>query len=237
MSDQLEQRLAGLADALDVPVAPDVVPAALARLPERRPRRRRHIRRSAAVALTATLALAGVAFAVTPARHAILSVLGLRGVRIERVPRLPPGLSGAGARNDLGRRIPVNRARHAAEFTAVLPDVTNAAYLDRNLPGGRVTVLAGQLLITEFRGRSIPVVFKLIGPRTQARQLRIHGGPAVYLSGAPHELITQESSGTIRTERVRRVGNVLIWQRGPVTVLIEGTHTLRQAVGVARSLR
>lgn len=237
MSDQLEQRLAALSDALALPPAPDVVPAALTQLSERRPRRRRRVRRSVAVALTATLALAGAAFAVTPARHAILSVLGLRGVRIERVPQLPRGLSGTGARSGLGQRIPVNRARHAAGFTAVLPSATGAAYLDRNVPGGRITLLAARLLITEFRGRSIPVVFKLIGPGTHSRQLRIRGGPSVYLFGAPHELITQESNGAIRTERVRRMGNVLIWQRGPVTVLIEGTHTLRQALGVARSLR
>jgi hypothetical protein len=237
VSDELEQRLARLVDALDLPPSPDIVPATLARLPERRPRRRRRVRRSVAVALAAILVLAGAAFAVTPARHAILSVLGLRGVRIERVPRLPPGLSGAGARGGLGRRIPINRARHAAGFTAVLPQSTSAAYLDSNIPGGRITLLTGRLLITEFRGTSIPVVFKVIGPGTRFRQLRIHGGPAVYLSGAPQELITQESSGAIRTERVRRVGNVLVWQRGSVTVLIEGTHTLRRALGAARSLR
>jgi hypothetical protein len=237
VSQRLEQRLAALADALDLPLAPDVVPATLMRLPERRPGRRRRVRRGVAVALCATLALAGAAFALTPARHAVLSVLGLRGVRIERVPRLPRGLSGTGARSDLGRPIPIDRARHAAGFTAVLPRTTGAAYLDRSVPGGRITLLAGRLLITEFRGRSIPVVFKLIGPGTRARQLRIRGGPAVYLSGAPHELITQESSGAIRSERVRRVGNVLIWQRGPVTVLVEGTRTLRQALGIARSLR
>jgi hypothetical protein len=87
------------------------------------------------VAVAAALALAGAAFAVTPARHAILSVLGLRGVRIERVPRLPPGLRGAGARSGLGRRIPINRAHHAAGFNAVLPSATGAAYLDRDVPG------------------------------------------------------------------------------------------------------
>jgi hypothetical protein len=237
VSDQLERRLAALAGALDLPPAPDVVPATLARLPERGAGRSRRVRRSVAVALAATLALAGAAFAVTPTRHAILSVLGLRGVRIERVPSLPRGLSSAGARTALGRRIPINRARHAAGFTAVLPSATGAAYLDRDVPGGRITLLAGRLLVTEFRGRSIPLVFKLIGPGTRARQLRLGGGPAVYLSGAPHELITEESTGSIRSERVRRVGNVLIWQRGPVTVLIEGTHTLRQALGIARSLR
>jgi hypothetical protein len=250
MSDPLEQRLAALAGALDLPPAPhDLIPATLGRLPDRgagRPRRLRHIRhvrhvrhvrRRVAVTLAATLALAGAAFAITPTRHAILSVLGLRGVRIERVPSLPRGLSGAGARSNLGRRIPIERARHAAGFDAVLPSATSAAYLDRDVPGGRITLIAGRLLITEFRGQSIPVVFKLIGPGTRARQLHLRGGPAVYLSGAPHELLIMQSGGAMRSERVRRAGNVLIWQRGPVTLLIEGTHTLPQALAVAHSLR
>jgi hypothetical protein len=237
MSDPLEQRLAALAGTLDIPPAPDLVATTLARLPQRRAARPRRIRRSAAVAIAVTLALAGAAFAVPPVRHAILSVLGLRGVRIEHVPRLPRGLSGAGARSGLGRRIPLDRVRHAAGFTAVLPGHPTAAYLDRGIPGGRITLLEGGLLITEFRGRSIPVVFKLLGPGTRSRQLRVRGGPAVYLYGAPHELLVLESSGTMRSERVRRQGNVLIWQRGPVTLLIEGTHALPQALAVARSLR
>jgi hypothetical protein len=30
---------------------------------------------------------------------------------------------------------------------------------------------------------------------------------------------------------------VLIWQQGPVIIRIEGTHTLRDALALARSLR
>lgn len=237
MSAGLEERLVALSAALDLPPAPDVVAATLARLPERRRGRRHRARRSLVVALAVALALAGAAFAVTPARHAILSVLGLRGVRIERVPSLPPGLSGGGARSGLGRRISLDQARHAAAFTALLPSATGAAYLDRDVLGGRITLLVGRLWITEFRGTSIPVVFKLIPPGTRIRQLRIRGGPAVYLSGTPHELLVEEPGGAIRSERVRREGNVLIWQQGPVTVLIEGTRTLGQARAAARSLR
>ena len=125
MSETLTQRLERLAASLEYPPTPDVVPATLARLPERAPRARRRTlrilraRRSLAVALAAVLLLAGAAFAITPSRHAILDVLGLRGVEIERVPRLPPGLPRRPA--GLGTRIPVASARHAADFTAVLP--------------------------------------------------------------------------------------------------------------------
>src|SRR5207248_7951651 len=119
MTGELEQRLVALGAVLDVPPAPDVVPAVLERLPERRRWRARPARRTLAVVLAAALMLAGGAMAVPSTRHAILRVLGLRGVTIERVPRLPP--LPAGAQLGLGERIPLSRARHAAGFTALLP--------------------------------------------------------------------------------------------------------------------
>jgi hypothetical protein len=237
MTDNLEQRLTALATALDVPSAPDLVPAVLARLPERRARHIRFARRSLALALAAVLLLAGAAMAVPSTRHTILRVLGLRGVSIERVPSLPPLPQGRGAALGLGKRIPLDRARRAASFAALMPPSPTAAYLKRDVAGGRVSVLTGRVLITEFRGTAIPIVYKLIGPGTHVARTRIDGGPAVYIYGAPHEVIFMLPGGEVRSQRVRMQGNVLIWQRGPVTLLIEGTHTLRQALALARSLR
>ena len=236
MTGELEQRLATLGAALEVPPSPDLVPAVLARLPAR-PRRRRPARRTLAVAFAALLLLAGAAMAAPPTRHAILRVLGLRGVRIERVTHLPPLPAGPGARLGLGRRIPLARARHAAGFTALLPPGSPAAYLGHDIPGGRISLLTGPVLIIEFRGTATPFVFKLIGPGTKLKQVHVNGGPGVYLSGAPHEVLFEAQTGQIQTDRVRLAGNVLIWQQGPLTVRIEGTHTLGQALALARSLR
>lgn len=93
------------------------------------------------------------------------------------------------------------------------------------------------MLIIEFRGTATPFVFKLIGPGTKLKQVRVNGGPGVYVSGAPHEVLFEAQTGQIQTDRVRLAGNVLIWQQGPLTVRIEGTHTLGQALALARSLR
>lgn len=235
MTGDFEQRLVALGAALDLPPAPDVVPAVLARLPERRVRRGRPARRTLALALIAALVLAGAAIAVPSTRHAILRLLGLRGVRIERVTRLPP--PARGARLGLGDRIPLNRARHAAGFTALLPAQPAAAYLGRDVPGGRISLLTGPVLIIEFRGTATPFIFKLLGPGTHAEPVRVNGGPGVYLSGAPHEVIFQASTGQIQADRVRVAGNVLLWQQGPLTLRIEGAHTLEQALTLARSLR
>jgi hypothetical protein len=239
VTGELEQRLASLGAALEVPPAPDLVPAVLSRLPAR-PRRRRPARRTLAVAFAALLVLAGAAIAAPATRNAILRVLGLRGVRIERVqhlPALPARPPGAGARFGLGRRIPLARARHAAGFTALLPPGPAAAYLGHDVPGGRISLLTGPVLIIEFRGTATPFIFKLIGPGTKVKLLRVNGGWGVYLSGAPHEVLFQTQTGQIQTDRIRLAGNVLIWQQGPLTIRIEGTHTLAQALTLAHSLR
>ena len=237
MSAELEQRLAMLGAGLEIPPAPDVVPAVLARLPPRRRRRRRPARRTLVAALAALLVLAAAAMAVPPTRHAILKALGLRGVRIERVPRLPPLPAGPGARFGLGERIPYARARHAAGFTALLPASEVPLYLAHDVPGGRISMLIGHALVIEFRGSATPFIFKLAGAGTTIRRIRIGADRGVYLSGSPHEVIFQDRAGQVRTDRVRLAGNVLLWQRGPLTVRIEGTRTLGQALSIAHSLR
>jgi hypothetical protein len=177
--------------------------------------------------------------AVPSTRHAILRVLGLRGVQIEHVAHLPPAPAGAGTatRLGLGQPIPLDRARRAAGFTALLPTQPAAAYLGRDVPGGRISLVLGPVLITEFRGTAFPFVLKLLGPGTHAKLLRVNGGPGVYIYGAPHEVLFQSQTGDVQTDRIRLAGNVLLWQQGPVTVRIEGTSTLAQALKLARSLR
>ncbi|MEA2146963.1 MAG: hypothetical protein QOG59_2550 [Solirubrobacteraceae bacterium] len=236
MTDRLEQRLLELGTRLQQPETPDLTPGVLARLPERRMRGARTVRRTLALAFAVVLLAASVALAVPATRHAILRVLGLRGVSIERVEHLPPLPAGAGGLG-LGKRIPVARARHAASFTALLPPNATAAYLNRDVAGGRVSVLSGPALIIEFRGTAMPFIFKLLGPGTQVNRVHVNGGPGVYIYGAPHEVFFQESTGQIRTDRIRLAGNVLIWQQGRLTLRVEGARTLQQALVLARSLR
>lgn len=238
MSAELEQRLLALGTALDVPPAPDLVPAVLTGLPARR-RPRRPTGRVLAVAFATLLLLAGAAMAVPASRDAILRAIGLRGVSIKRVPRLPPIPPGArtGARLDLGRPISTARVRQAAGFDALLPPDASSAYIGHDVPGGRVSIFLGRILITEFRGGSQPIVFKTIDPNTKVQVTRVDGSQGLYLSGAPHQVLYAAADGEIRSDRVRLAGNVLIWQAQRVIVRIEGTHTLGQALAIARSLR
>jgi hypothetical protein len=241
-SDRLEERLFDLGAALRTPTAPDLVPAVMARLPEPRAVRARRTglrfhrpRRALALSLGAALLLSGTAMAVPPSRDAILSVLGLRGVRIERVSRPPALPAGAGTRLGLGLRIPLDRASHAAGFAALLPPHATAAYLAHDVPGGRISFIAGPALVIELRATVTPFFVKFIGPGTRMRRVRVNGGPGAYLSGALHDVLFQ-ASGTVQTDRVRIAGNVLIWQQRPLTLRIEGARTLGAALAIARSL-
>jgi hypothetical protein len=192
-----------------------------------------------AVAFAATLLLVGAAMAVPASRDAILRVIGLRGVSIEHVPKLPqlPADARTGVALGLGRPISLAGARRAAGFTALLPPRASGAYIGHDVPGGRISILIGRVLITEFRGTAQPFIFKVLDPNTQVRIVRVNGARGVFLSGAPHQVLFGTRNAQVRSDRVRLAGNVLIWQHGPLIVRIEGTHTLAQALAIARSLR
>ena len=236
MSEDLERQLRALAAVLEVPAAPDL--AATIVLPSRGHARRdgaRWTRRALVPALAAALVLAATALALPATRGAVLRVLGLQGARIERVPVLPPLPPGAAAKLKLGREIPLGRARHAAGFTALLPPRAEAAYLNEDVPGGRISLIIGSELVVELRASSRPFFLKLLDPGTRAQLVRVGGSPGVYLSGALHELLFL-TGGVARTDVIRLAGNVLLWQRGPLTLRIEGTHSLAGALALARSL-
>jgi hypothetical protein len=197
----------------DLPAAPDLSATVLAALDDR-PRRCRRPGRASVAALAAIVGIA--AMLVLPAlrrRSEIHSVASASAA-----PLTP--LAGA-ERFPLGRRIPLYRARHAAGFTALMPPTPGGAYLGRDVPGGRVSVIAGRMLITEFRGAVFPYILTLIGPGTHAKLTWVNGRPGVYGSSV----------------HAQQPGDVLTWLQGPLTVRIEGAGTLEQALALARTLR
>jgi hypothetical protein len=129
-------------------------------------------------------------------------------------------------------------ARHAASFTALLPPSgVSAAYVANDVPGGRVSLTSGRLLVTEFRGTSRPFILKMIAVGTRVIRTTVGGQPAAYLEGAPHDVFFLDADGKPRTDDVRLAGNVLLWQRGSLTLRIEGARSLSDALALARSLR
>jgi hypothetical protein len=242
---ELERQLAALGPELEWPPPVDLRPAVREHLAEP-PRRALLPRRRTLVAALAALAVAvGVAFAVPGARSAILDFFGVGGVRIERVPSTPSVRAGA----DLGLGAPValDEARRRAGYEVVLPTELPApqeVYFSAALPGGQIGVVyarpraaGGRILLTEFRANGVDYIEKSAGPDVRIEPVTIDGGRGYWLAGQPHLILYRAPDGSIREETIRLAGNVLVWQRGSLTLRLEGVETKVEALEIARSVR
>jgi hypothetical protein len=251
---ELERQLELLGREVAYPKTPDVAAAVARRLGTRE-----HIRRPASpratlgIAIAAALLLAaGAVAAVPPARDAVLDLVGLRGVSVERVPTPPK--APLTTRLHLGEPSALSTARRRLDFRPLVPrrlggpDLVyvrggprggelSLVYRARpSLPRSRFTDVG--LLAGEFRGDLEPdLVGKVVGPGTRLRQLRVGGDPAVWISGAPHEVFYRGPEGGIRATTTRLAGNVLLLERGRRLIRLEGAFGLQVAVRIAGSLR
>jgi hypothetical protein len=253
---ELERALTQLGHELDWPPAPDLARGVLERLDDRRPARRRAFpiaRRSLALALVALLLLAGAAFAALPGvRDAVLDFFGLRGATVERRATLPPAPPERPL--ELGSRSTLTQAAGELGFRALVPadpGEPDAVYVRRRLPGGELSLTyrprAGLprargtrlgLLVNEFRGDLNPTyVDKIAGQATTVARLRLDGEPAIWLAGAPHLFFYRSPGGRFVETPLRIAQNVLLLQRGPLLVRLEGAFGRDRAIEIARSLR
>jgi hypothetical protein len=251
----LELLLAELGAQLDYPPTPPIAGAVGERLRSGRPRwGHRAARRVLIPSLAALLVVAAAAVAAVPStRHAVLDWLGLRSARVVHVPKLPTLPPGAiGRRLDLGRRTTLSEARSQVRFHLLVPEqVPDEVYVSPTPPGGRVTLVYEahlgvapatgtdvRMLVTEFLGEE-PKRFleKMLGPGTSTMPTRVNGERAVWISGAPHEVVYLDVRGHPRLDTLRLAGNTLLWRHGSVLVRVEAHITLRAALRIARSMR
>ena len=255
--DGLERRLVELRAYLDYPATPPLamtVRARLAATPSR-PRVRRW--RLIAAAVAAALA---IAFGIPPVRTAIAHWLGITGIVIRPVrslpattpPTTPQSLQQLGLRLGLGRLSSLEAARAVVGFAVAVPASLSApdgVYV-RNDLGPVVSLLyrpSGDLsesqqtgvglLITEFRGSADPqLVQKLVVPGTQVLPVTIGGGQGYWIPSI-HGLEYRLPDGSIRPDEVRLSGPTLIFERGDVSVRIEGAVSEERALSIAAGLR
>jgi hypothetical protein len=195
-----------------------------------RPRDRRPL--VAALALAVVVAVA-VALAVPQSRGAILRFLHLGGVTIERVDTLPAAQErplGAG----LGPVVSAAEARRALGTAPLLPPSQAAPTLHER--GGVVSLLfldrGAPVLLSELGEGDPAVLKKLIASETSIQGVSVGGGPGFWLTGAPHAVALPSGVPP------RLAGDVLLWQRGGLTLRLEGRGlTLARALELARSFR
>jgi hypothetical protein len=244
---ELEHALVQLGRQLDVPPAPDLVPAVRARLAGLpAPRAWAGRRRGLAIALAVLAVAIGAVMAVPGTRAAILEFFHLRGVTIQRVEELPTvPLQPDFNKLFLGEKVTLAEAEDRAEFKVVVPEALgepDAVYFQEDSPpGGMVSLVYGtpeqpRALFTEFRATVDDVVFKKVAAGTHIASVRIDGRPGFFLSGNPHEFSYLDRSGQYRQEIVRLAGNTLLWERGPLTLRLEADINREEAVEIARSV-
>lgn len=255
MNDQLEQQLTDLGRHIAFPATPELAAPVRQRLGH--PVRRPIITRWRAV-LAAVLVALAVGFGVPPVRTAVAHWLGIQGVVITPVPSLPavhpstpPSSSALGAGLDLGRPTTIAHASDTVGFTPLVPSglgvpdavytrsdigpVVSLVYAPRDgLPqSGRTGV---GLLITEFRGSLNPeFTQKFVGPGTTVVPVTVTGQAGYWIGGA-HDIDYQLPDGTSAADTLRLAAPTLVFERGDLTLRIEGARTEAHALALAATL-
>jgi hypothetical protein len=221
--------------------------------------RRTGWRRLAVVGLAAVLLAAAVLVASPGTREAVARRLGLRGVGVELGGPPPPTVTTRpGERLDLGlgQRVTLEEARRRVGFPVLVPGAPGfrqpaAVYVNEAVPvGGRVDLVYRArpglpaspftdvgLLVTELRGRPTPDFIKKVARAGLVEEVTVDGQPGYWFSGEPHFFTYLDATGQFRDEQTRLAGNTLIWQRGDLTLRIEGQISRQEALALARSMR
>ena len=221
--------------------------------------RRTGWRRLAVVGLAAVLLAAAVLVASPGTREAVARRLGLRGVGVELGGPPPPTVTTRpGQRLDLGlgQRVTLEEARRRVGFPVLVPSAAGfrqpaAVYVNDAVPvGGRVDLVYRArpglpaspftdvgLLVTEFRGQPTPDFIKKVARAGLVEEVTVDGQPGYWFSGEPHFFTYLDATGQVRDEQTRLAGNTLIWQRGDLTLRIEGEISRQEALALARSMR
>jgi hypothetical protein len=231
----LELALAACGRELSFPQTPDLVSSVSRRIEAlQRPRRTRR-------------RIFVLAFAV------VLATAGLHGLGLVFVDRIPPIKPGAGL--DLGLRVKQGEARSLAGFRIVMPGPplrVPDGWFVQNIGSGpsserAVALVWGSrkdlppprkgvsVLVTETPGKIEPAFAqKLIPPGAHVISVTVNGAPGIWITGKPHVLAWNDG-GAFQQQKLRLVGNVLVWNHAGLLLRIEGARTLDEAMLLAAS--
>jgi hypothetical protein len=236
----LERALRDLGPRIAYPPTPDLavrVNEAVAHAGERQRRplfRWRPYARALPAALVGLVLVAGAALAVG---------IGLRGLSIVFVDSSPAPI---GRSLELGERVGLAEAQRRVSDPILLPTgdlgEPDEVYLDVRAGIEQVSLVyraadEAPLLISQFVATSeiVPTV-KEVGPGTTVEQVPVGGEPGYWIEGSPHVLLYRDPSGAQIEDRVRLVGDVLVWQRGNLTLRLEGASSKNAALAIAESM-
>jgi hypothetical protein len=201
---------------------------------------RRRVRRLRPLALGLAVLLAVLAgvLALSPgARSAFLEIFHIRGATVERVQTLPDVRA---QRLDFGERVSREEVERRTGFRLLdLGSEPDAIFVR---PDGLASVVYGnpsrpRLVLSQARGAIFEgFVKKTGGPGTTVRYVTVKGEPGLFITGADHFVMFRDENGGIRDEKTYLAGTVLLWNRGPLLLRLEGDITVGEALVLARSV-
>lgn len=209
-----------------------------------------------ATAVVVVLAAGTLVFSPTT-RRAVADFLGIGGVRIQYgTPTATPQL---GSEFDLGE--PVTLAEAAARVDFSLKTIADprlgdpeGIYLDDAAPGGGLVAFVygprpafqaaegegATIVFTQFAAPLAPQEFfgkKLASEDTIIERVEVNGAEGYWLSGEPHAFYYEVPGSGVFEERIRLVGNVLLWEQDGLTLRLEvGDLSLERALTIAAAV-
>jgi hypothetical protein len=229
--NELERRLEELGGEIAYPATPRFDLGF-----DRRPARASRLRPLALAFAVLVAVLAGVLAFSPGARSAFLEIFHIRGATVERVETLP---AIDAQRFDFGQRVSREEAERRAGFELVDLGKPDGIYIRSDRV---VSVVYGparkpRLVLTQLRGGVWDGFLKKVGSRgTRIDRVTVDGEPGLFVSGGEHFVMFLDENGAITDERTYLAGNVLLWNRGPLLLRLEGDLTRAEALELARSV-
>jgi hypothetical protein len=216
--DDVEAALRDLGRQIHVPEPPDLTASVLTRINAPRKRNRW------LTALVAAVTAFAIAFAVSPAvRAGVLNLLEFAGVvfREEAPPTVAPPLP--------SQEVSLDEARKQMPFEIHLPRQLGTPDKITVHEGRFVTLHYGNVRLDEFDGTIQDTIGKLIHEEG-VEQI----GGKVWVP-YPHQIFYIDRDGQWHDEEPHGAGKTLIWQRGQVTMRLEGDLTKEKALEISAS--
>lgn len=228
---ELELRLSTLRDEIAWPETPPLEPTF-----DRRPARVSRVRPLALGFAILLAVLAGVLALSPGARSAFLEIFRLKGATVERVDRLPEVEVQA---IDFGDQVSREEAERRVGFELVDLGEPDAVFVRGSRMASLVygPVEKPRLVLSELRGAVWDGMMKKVGGGgTRIDQVTVDGERGLFISGDEHFVMFFDENGAITNEPTYLAGTVLLWNRGPLLLRLEGDMTRAEALELAESV-
>ena len=186
--------------------------------------------------VAAVVAVVVGAFAVPPVRAAVADLFGFGGVLVREEPGPAPSTAPPPptATSDLS----LAEAADLVPFRPALPTALGEpdgveVSADRRVLSLTWETDDGTVRLDQI-GARLDYAFAKSAPGVEF--VTVSGDFALWFA-EPHEVVVLEPDGSQRRETARLAGHTLVWQRGSVTMRLEGDLAQQRAVDIAETVR